>query len=115
MKPAAARLLVAALSLLAALLEFCAALARLGTALLLRAAAAVRPRSGVVQTPPRGRPRLRVVRGAGRDERARLTAALVGMGWSVPAVRRFVAGLGDRAEREPIEALIKDGLAILAA
>jgi hypothetical protein len=115
MKASTARLLVAALSLLAALLELGAGLVQLVTAGVLRTAAAVRPRSGVVQTPPRGRPRLRVVRGADHDERARLTAALAGMGFRAPAVHRFVDGLGDRAGREPIETLLKEGLAHLAA
>jgi hypothetical protein len=33
----------------------------------------------------------------------------------MPAVRRFVDGLGDRVGHEPIETLIKEGLAHLAA
>ena len=107
MKPAAARLFVALVSLLAAVLELGAALVRLVAALLARAAVAVRPR-------PVAQPaRLRVVRSPAQA--ARLAAALTGMGWPAPAVRAFVAGLGDRVEREPIEVLIREGLAKLAA
>ena len=87
---------------------------RLGAALLLRAAAIVRPRAGGHTAPPRGRPRLRVVRRPDL-ERERLTSALVGMGFRAPAVHAFIDGLGDRVGREPIEALIKEGLANLAA
>jgi hypothetical protein len=115
-KNSTVRLYVALVSLVAALLELGAALARLGTALVLRAAAAVRPRAGAHAARLSGPPNLRVVRRLDLDEeRARLTAALVGMGWPAPAVRRFVDSLGDRIEREPIEKLIKEGLARLAA
>jgi hypothetical protein len=37
------------------------------------------------------------------------------MGFKPAAVRAFVDGLGDRVSREPIAALIKEGLAKLAA
>ena len=52
---------------------------------------------------------------ARRIERGRLVVALTGMGFKVPAVRAFVDGLGDRVGREPIETLLKEGLATLAA
>lgn len=114
MKPALVRLFVALFSLLASILELGASLVQLGVALTLRAAAAVRPRPEAAQAPrnlcvvpPSGRP--------AREKEERLTAALVGLGWSAPTVRRFVAGLGDRVGREPIEKLIKEGLATLAA
>jgi hypothetical protein len=113
-KTSTVRLYVALISLVAALLEFVTAIVRLVTTLLLRAAAFVRPRP--TAQPPL-RPNLRVVPPLANhpDQGVRLTAALVGMGWPVPAVRRFVDGLGDRVGREPIEALIKEGLASLAA
>jgi len=57
----------------------------------------------------------RVSGGAERPAAARLTFALVGMGWPAPAVRAFVVGLGDRVEREPVEKLIGEGLRALAA
>jgi len=85
MKTSLSRLLVSLLSLVAAVLELGAALVRLGAALLLRAAAIVRPRAGGHTAPPRGRPRLRVVRRPDL-ERERLTSALVGMGFRAPAV-----------------------------
>ena len=115
-KSATTRLFVALVSLVAALLELGAALVRLVTALALRAAAAVRPRPEVAQAP--GRPNLRIVpppAPAVDQERGRLVVALTGMGFKVPAVRRFVDSVGDRVGREPIEALIKEGLASLAA
>jgi len=113
MKPALVRLFVALFSLLASVLELGAALVRLAVALVLRAAAAVRPRPEAVQA----HRNLRVVPALrpAREKEERLTAALVGLGWSAPTVRRFVAGLGDRVGREPIEALIREGLATLAA
>jgi hypothetical protein len=117
-KTATVRLYVALVSLIAALLELGASLARLAAALVLRAAVAVRPRAVTVQGRPQGRPNLRVVPPATRDvdlETGRLVTALVGMGFKLPAVRKFVEGLGDRAGREPIEVLIKEGLAALAA
>jgi len=114
MRVATTRLVAATISLVASLFELGTALVRLGAALLLRAAAIVRPRAGGHTAPPRGRPRLRVVRRPDL-ERERLTSALVGMGFRAPAVHAFVAGLGDRVGREPIEALIKEGLANLAA
>jgi len=43
----------------------------------------------------------------------RLTSALVGLGFKVPDVRKVVASLGDRVQKESIEALIKVGLAAL--
>jgi hypothetical protein len=117
MKTVTVRAYVALLSLVAALLEFAAALVQLGTALLLRAAATVHPptRLRIAPRPDQSaRPaRLRVV--PQPDQNARLMMALTGMGWPAPAVRRFVDSLGDRASREPIETLIKEGLAHLAA
>ena len=118
-KTATTRLYVALISLVAALLEFVTAIVRLVTTLLLRAASIVRPRPEAAQAPRR--PNLRVVPSAPSAPRnvdletGRLVTALVGMGWPVPAVRRFVDGLGDRVGKEPIEALIKEGLASLAA
>jgi len=113
MKPALVRLFVALFSLLASVLELGAALVRLAVALVLRAAVAVRPRPEAAQA----HRNLRVVPALrpAREKEERLTAALVGLGWSAPTVRRFVAGLGDRVGREPIEALIREGLATLAA
>jgi len=116
MKPATTRLFVALFSLLAALLELGAALVRLCAALVLGAAGAVRTRQRAAQPP--ARPRLRVVpnrRLGPNEDRARVTAALTNLGWPAPAVRRFVGGLGDRVGREPIEALIREGIAKLAA
>ena len=112
-KTATVRFVVALFSLLAAVLELCASLVRLLTALALRAATLVRLRPEVAQAP--GRPNLRVVRAPAPGQEARLTSALVGMGWPASAVRRFVDSVGDRVGREPIEALIKEGLASLAA
>jgi hypothetical protein len=115
-KTATVRLYVAVVSLAAALLELVATVVRLAAALLSRAARAVRARAERSTATPVV---LRVVPQPGRrtpvDARARLTFALVGMGFHAPAVRAFVAGLGDRADREPIDALIKEGLAKLAA
>lgn len=115
-KTATVRLYVALVSLIAALLELGTSLARLGAALVLRAAVAVRPRALGVPV----RPRLRVVPPPARrldlqEGRARLTTALTGLGWPAPAVRQFVDGLGDRVGKEPIETLITEGLAKLAA
>ena len=115
-KTATVHLYVSVVSLVAALLELGAALVRLVTALALRAATVVRPRPQAAPAP--GRPNLRVVPPPARNvdlETGRLVSALVGMGFKVPAVRRFVDGLGDRVGREPIETLIKEGLATLAA
>lgn len=118
-RTATTRLYVALVSILASVLELCAALVRLVTALALRAASLVRPRPEAAQAPRRQN--LRVVPSAPSAPRnvdletGRLVTALVGMGWPVPAVRRFVDGLGDRVGKEPIEALIKEGLASLAA
>jgi Holliday junction resolvasome RuvABC DNA-binding subunit len=114
MKTALSRLFVSLLSLVASVLELGTALVRLVTALVLRAAAAVRPRAEAVQAPQEARPRLRVVPQRA-DGATRLTTALVGLGWSAPAVRRFVDSVGDRVDREPIEALLKEGIAKLAA
>lgn len=118
-KTATARLYVALVSLVAALLELGAALARLGAGLLLRATVAVRTRPEAPQPPRAGRRHLRVVPVTGLDldegRRERLTFALTRMGFTAPAVRAFVDGLGDRVGREPIESLIKEGLASLAA
>jgi hypothetical protein len=118
-KTATVRLYVAVVSLAAALLELAATFVRLAAALLGRAARAVRARADHPTAPQVGRPHLRVVPQPGRrlpvDARARLTFALIGMGFHAPAVRAFVAGLGDRADREPIDTLIKEGLAKLAA
>jgi hypothetical protein len=114
-KTATARLYVSVVSLLAALFEFGAAIVRLAAALALRAAAAVRPRATPAARLPT-RPNLRVVPPPSADlERGRLVTALAGMGWPLPRVRAFVDGLGDRVGREPIAALIKEGLADLAA
>jgi hypothetical protein len=118
MKRAVVKLVVALLALLTAAVDLAAALVRLGAALVLRAACAARPRAAAV--PPRGRPPLRVVPPPDLDPgleaaRARLTAALTGMGWPGARVRAFVDGLGERAAREPIERLIREGLAELAA
>ena len=121
MKTATVRLYVALVSLLAAVLELVTSLVRLLTALAQRATVAVRPRHGAAQAPPQappqGRPRLQVVPPPVSSdlERGRLVVALTGMGFKVPAVRAFVDGLGDRIGREPIETLIKEGLASLAA
>lgn len=113
-KRATARLYVATVSLVASVLELAAAMVRLFAALALRGASAVRPRPGVTRLPQR--PNLRVVPASGSDlERERLVVALTNMGWPAPAVRRFVDGLGDRVGREPIEKLLKEGLANLAA
>ena len=121
MKTAIIRLFVALLSLLASVLELGASLTRLLTALVLRATSAVRPHVEAPIGQPRAnrvQTRLRVVPPPARNldlETGRLVAALVGMGFHVPAVRRFVDSLGDRVGREPIETLIKEGLAKLAA
>jgi hypothetical protein len=115
MKTATVRLYVALVSLLAAVLELGASLVRLLTALAQRATVAVRPRLEAPQGAPQARLRI-VPRPIDTGEkRTRLTIALNSLGWSMPAVRRFVDGLGDRIGREPIETLIKEGLAHLAA
>jgi hypothetical protein len=115
MKTATVKLYVAVVSLVAALFEFGAALVRLAAAMALRAAVAVRPRATPTARLPT-RPNLRVVPPPSNDlERGRLVTALVGLGWPVPRVRTFVDDLGDRVGREPIEALIKEGIAELAA
>lgn len=44
----------------------------------------------------------------------RLTTALTGLGFRTPNVRHFVASLGLRVEREPIQELIKEGLRSLS-
>jgi hypothetical protein len=114
-KTATAKLYVAALSLLTAALELGAALVRLASAMALRAAAAARPRATPAARLP-ARPNLRVVPPPSDDlERGRLVTALAGMGWPLPRVRAFVDGLGDRVGREPLAALIKEGLSELAA
>jgi|SRR5580692_7226939 hypothetical protein len=113
-KTATAKLYVTALSLLTAALELGAALVRLVSALVLRGATAVRPRPKATRLP--ARPNLRVVPPPSVDlERGRLVTALAGMGWPLPRVRAFVDGLGDRVGREPLAALIREGLAELAA
>ena len=115
MKTALTKLFVVAISLFTTVIELGAALVRLAAALALRAAAAVRPRAIPAARLP-ARPNLRVVPPPSDDlERGRLVTALVGMGWPVPRVRAFVDGLGDRVGREPLAALIKEGLAKLAA
>jgi hypothetical protein len=115
MKTATVRLYVALVSLLAAVLELGASLVRLVTALTQRATVAVQPRAASLPASPQARLRI-VPRPIDTGEkRTRLIIALNSLGWSMPAVRRFVDGLGDRVEREPIEALIKEGIAKLAA
>jgi hypothetical protein len=116
MKTALAKLFVAVVSLLVAALELAAALVRLVAALVLRAARAVRPRAATCAARLPVRPNLRVVPAPNTDlERGRLVTALVGMGWPASRVRVFVDSLGDRVGREPLAALIKEGLAKLAA
>ena len=120
MKTALTKLFVALVTLVAIVFELAAALARLGAALVLRGAAAIRPRAEARPGTPVARlptrPNLRVVPAPSADlERGRLVTALVGMGFKPAAVRAFVDGLGDRVSREPIAALIKEGLAKLAA
>lgn len=116
MKAALVKLFVALVALVVALLDLAAALARLGAAVTLRLAAAVRPRPRASVARQPARPNLRVVPSPSGDlERGRLVVALVGMGFKPAAVRGFVDSLGDRAGREPLAALIKEGLAELAA
>jgi hypothetical protein len=116
MKTALTKLFVAVVSLLVAVCELAAALVRLVAVLVLRAANAVRPRAATPVARLPVRPNLRVVPAPSTDlERGRLVTALVGMGFKPAAVRAFVDGLGDRVSREPIAALIKEGLAKLAA
>ena len=115
-KTATTRLYVSVVSLIAAVLELAAALVRLCAALVLRAAQTARQRASAPAGRLPGRPNLRAVPPPSDDlERGRLITALVGMGWPVPRVRAFVDGLGDRVGREPIAALIKEGIADLAA
>jgi hypothetical protein len=126
MKTATTKLVVALFSLLAAVLELGAAMVRLVTALALRAASTVRPRCRPLPARAEGRPNLRVITGTTGPtgpnprydlvvRRERLTNAMTGMGFRATDVRAFVNSLGDRACREPIETLIKEGLAHLAA
>ena len=44
-----------------------------------------------------------------------LKTALVGLGFKAPPVCRFVASLGARVDREPLEGLIKEGLRALSS
>jgi len=56
---------------------------------------------------------LRRTRAAADGER--LVRALAGLGFSAARARAYVAGLGARVGREPIESLIREGIAELAA
>jgi|ERR1700690_828537 len=49
------------------------------------------------------------------DAAARLTSALMGLGFQKPAVRQYVSSVETRIGKEPIETLIKDGLRTLAS
>ena len=44
-----------------------------------------------------------------------LTSGLIGLGATTPNVRAFVAGLGDRVAKEPLQVLLKEGIATLFA
>jgi len=92
MKSASVRLIIAALSLLTALLTLAVTLVRLVTA---AAAWGVGRLARPAQAVPAvsGRPNLRVVSDDGKREQ--LTRGLVGMGFRAPDVRGAVAGLSD--------------------
>jgi hypothetical protein len=133
-RAALARLFVALVALVTAIVALAAGLVRLAAAgvgaLTTRLAAGrSRPRPAApargplpanvrrlsdARRPSEG-PRNRRVLGAPGSAAARLESALTGLGFAAPAVRAFVGSLGDRAEREPIEGLIKEGLRALAA
>lgn len=51
---------------------------------------------------------------AGPSKRQRLESALSGMGFQKGVVRKFVDDLGPRVDSDPIESLIRDGLAALS-
>lgn len=56
---------------------------------------------------------IREVGDSGQPEK--LTSALCGLGFKKSEVRDFVKGLGDRARQDPLQTLIREGLATLAA
>ena len=117
------RFTVTVIALVTAVLGLIVALLRLATAGALWAAGAIPARTLRVTAPVAVRapqPALRLVPApavpAGPSAAtARLEGALAGLGFKVGDVRRVVAGLGGRVEREPIADLIKTSLRLLAA
>lgn len=114
-------LYVAVISLLTCAIALVTAIVRLAVTLVSSAASYV-PRRAVQVAPPAKQAATTALRLVPNNTPApvgaqaeRLTTALTGMGFAVPAVRRFVSGLGVRVESDDIALLIKDGLRALAA
>lgn len=126
-KAATIRLYVTLTSLLTAVLALATAIVRLVVTLVSRLTNALEktPRTLVAPTTavapaeaPAGqakpaRPNLRLVTATKQVDQ--LTFALVGMGFKVSLVSRFVGSLGDRVETAPLPDLIKEGLRALSA
>ena len=117
LKTAIARLIVAAIALLTAILRLLGAIAGLVTVSVVRLTSALRQRASCPQaaSAPAAPERAPSAPQAPSEQARRLTAALTGMGFRRHDVTRFVACLGARVEHERVESLIKDGLRALAS
>ncbi len=114
-KAANARLYIATIGLVAAVLSLLGALVLLASSAAAWLAARVQAHAEAPVARPahRAPARLAAVRRP-TDGAVRLTVALTGLGFHAPDVRRFVGSLGDRVDSAPLETLIKDGLRVLA-
>jgi RuvA, C-terminal domain len=120
-KTATRNLYVSLARLLTGLVDLASHTVRLGVAVLAWAIRAVERRTSSVSVDPqRAMKRSLIQRApiatvAESTQEETLTNALVGLGFRVPEVRRFVSSVGPRAAVEPMADLIKEGLRALAS
>jgi RuvA, C-terminal domain len=127
-RAATVSLYVTFVSLVAAMIALATAVVRLVVAGVTRLTASIEVRTAGAPRDTTSRPALRLVHPrpataaaptsapvAAPSNADRLQHGLVNLGFKLPEVRAFVTSLGDRAEREPLPALIREGLAALGS
>jgi hypothetical protein len=120
-KTATRNLYVSLTRLITGLVDLAGHTVRLGVAVLAWAIRAVERHTGSVSVDPqRSMKRSLIQRApvamvAGSTHEETLYNALVGLGFRVPEVRRFVSSVGPRASVETMADLIKEGLRALAS
>jgi len=108
MKRSLTRLFVAIVAFLAACVELAHGVVRLATALVDRTARQLGRASAANPSAPPALP------APPSDAADRLTAALTGMKFRPAAVRAFVATVRARVDKEPLETLVREGIAKLS-
>jgi hypothetical protein len=108
MKRALIRLVVAILGLFASLLELTIRVVQLGIVLLTRLAHRLEGPRIVIEPP-------RAVAPTVLDTSERLTSALTGLGFRAGPARAYAATVRARLTKEPLEGLVREGIAHLSS